>query len=486
MLVVVCPSCKAKYKLAEGTKGKKANCKCGHSFVVKTQANDEERFPADSCPNCSQPVLASWATCPYCTLNLNAGNSANTRGSIAPSHSKSIETGEGTILQVSVGNGQTAPNNLPASHAGRPEAGPLLSVGSDSVVKAHIDASTKVTHDNSTTVHGSYVENQTFVHVGSIVQKLTVSFSSEDASQIEHSLPDDVPSLIAIVSHTCRWLIRNDLVRAKQHVAGGATRTLSADHAKHVAKARKLFSPGKSQYEETEYLIAQRHELCDRAISRIHEIANMTGDRSVLADIDALDNCVIAVKNSHKDILWLDSLKSGDPRLRYLRYVLVVACFPLSLIWLLYRLFRHSKVHNLQEALVEELPAIDSDLTRLVDRYEHRITIINILCAVACADGSLDTVEASTLRSAMATFDFDPSDRILVDCMNAWRGYIAQRTTAGMVEQALTSIRVLAGTEDGRRVWNAALAIAESQGGIKAAESTLLRRLRDTLEIHTN
>jgi tellurite resistance protein len=430
-----------------------------------------------------------------------------------------VTAGNDSIVKATIDAGVTYPAGRAVDENARHVAGrdaPVMAIGDNAIVKAHVDARSQVFNDQSTTVHGQYVGQQTFVHVGSIVQKMTVSFSSDAVGEIEKSLPDDLASLMAIVANTCRWLIRNDMVRAKQHVAGGVLKVVSNEHDKHRKHRANLFAKllrKKSSYDLAEEAISQRHELCDRAIGRIHEIANSTGDQSVLADVEELDDCVIEVKQSHRDIVWLDRVKGnwdgkfglwtpwiygGIPLLSFLEHgvnkmnradafgiaVGFGGFIATALACTLLTMRKSWRISGTQEALVEDLPGLETKLSRLVSRYEFRVPVINLLCAVACVDGAIQAMEATALRAAMVELDYSPTDRILRDIMASWRTYLAQGTAVSMLDSVLLGIEPLAGTEEGRRVWNAALSIAESNGGIDAREGAFLRRLKEALEIH--
>lgn len=416
-----------------------------------------------------------------------------------------VHAGDNSVVKATINRPTTvigaAGNVQPTQSAANV---PMIHVGADSVVKAEIDASTHHHTHHSKTVHGQYIENQTLVHVGAIVQQMTVSFSSESASEIERSLPGDPSSLISILAETYRFLIRNDTLRLRQHVKGGIWKNLSSTQIDTTlfTKLGKFFNGTKTDYEKAEQQIESRHALCLNITTKLHGIAATTGDKTLAGDIESIDECVLSVTQVHDKIKWLDKIKdkkkgpwpSGSPAwfipvfvLLEFAFLLIFASIPLGIIvggvgiivggvpiW---------RIRSLQSSLGHDLARADSRLAQLVLRHEYKSPIINLLCAVATADGQLTSDEARNVRTAIAKLGYSVSDTILTDCLAAWRLYAQQNTVATNTEAVLKDIGPLSRTESGKRVFQAAVAVAKSDELMTPQEKTLLRSVKTVLDI---
>ncbi len=485
MFVSDCPHCGKKYQLDDDRAGSTVTCKCGKSFSVAIAEGNLVSANEQLCHNCSEPVLPNWKACPACGAKfLTATSAASHTSPSASPKAADIQAGDNSVVNARINRSTTVTtterNALKHQSASNT---PMISVGSESVVKAEIDASTKIHNDHSRTIHGQYVESQTLVHVGPIVQKMTVSFSSEVASDIERSLPDDPSSLISILAQTNRFLIRNDTLRAKQHVSGGLWKSLSADlekHAKHQANPLnllgKFLNGSLTDYEKSEQLIATRHALCLTIANKLHEIAATTGDNSLTRDIEAIDECVLSVKRIHDSIQWLDRVKVEKVWIGDIAMCVFVIGIPLVL-------KKISKIRSLHATLIDDLTSVDDRLSQLVMRHQYKIPIINLLCAVATADGQLSSDEARSVRSAIGKLDYSASDSILRDCLNAWKNYARQNTLSDNIDAVLKNIEPLVRTTEGKRVYEAAVSVANSDNQIGHQEESLLRTLKEILDV---
>ena len=475
MISFDCLQCGKGYQVEDQRAGQQARCECGGILKVPTPSQRSvATIIAESavCPNCQEPVLPNWKACPSCATQLASTPAVN-----APSPASEIQAGDNSVVNAVINKPVTM--NNPRSTAPPTAVAPMINVGAESVVSANIDASTNIHNDHSRTIHGQYVESQTFVHVGPIVQKMTVSFSSEVASDIERSLPDDPSSLIAILAETNRFLIRNDTIRFRQHVAGGLWKNLAAKDGLFDSDLgrRKRAS---AEYNAMERLIDGRRDLCLQITNKLHGIAANTGDQTLACDIEALDECVLSVKQAHDNIKWLDKRKQGDWWILIIILCMGVIFSPLAIPLGIYV---SRRILSLQGSLGHDLARADSRLARLVFRHQYKSQIMNLLCAVATADGHLTSDEARSVRSAIAKLEYSASDSILNDCLNAWRYYARQNTVAANIDAVLRDIEPLARTDDAKRIYQAAVSVAKSDDQLHSDESKLLRTLREILDI---
>lgn len=198
-----CPECGKKYALRNGMAGKKVKCKCGACFRISSPAPAQpepplprrsclhcqqevlpgwracpacgQRLPvvdpplaADHCPHCQQEVMPDWKACPACGQRLPVIGpplAADQLGSPQP-NTTAIRTGDNSIVNELSNTrlGADLPHVIPASPA--PPVQPLITTGSESVVKAEIDASYNVSAAGDVVQHKEVhtTHHETHVH----------------------------------------------------------------------------------------------------------------------------------------------------------------------------------------------------------------------------------------------------------------------------------------------------------------------------------
>lgn len=177
---------------------------------------------------------------------------------------------------------------------------PAMNMGNDNVVKAEIDASTKIHNDNSLKVKGNFVAQQTVINQtntsGAELVRLIGSFFERgygSKKQIEdqlESMPDNLIELIQTLSELCRFITREiDKIYTGK-------KPLSKKNPTGV------LSFGKNNNDP----IFDQIEFAQKILDKIHKVAFDSKDQNLTDAVSKLDQIVSRFPehiqiNSYKD-----------------------------------------------------------------------------------------------------------------------------------------------------------------------------------------
>ena len=319
MSLMQCPHCAKQYSINEQQAGLTAQCSCGKQFKIPGPALAPTPAPAvvsanpSTCPGCQQPILAAWKACPACGTRLGAAAVPTPLPPPVPSGAPLVQAGENSVVKANIN--QPVHMNVPGgSPTVRPAGvGPMIQAGDNAVIKAEVNASTNIHNDRSVNVQGQYIANQTIVNessVGTIVRMLVGAFTDNSAAEIEKSLPTDPGELYSILAQTLAHQVRQEKLivrRLQQGFFSSGQQGVSTSPWAQMKKDRQA-------KKET----VQRHELCQKILSKLHDHGYRSGDRQLLSDIDRLDACMMTS----------EFIRKKNESIPVIRTLLMVGCAP--------------------------------------------------------------------------------------------------------------------------------------------------------------
>ena len=239
--------------------------------------------PQNECRQCREPILPAWKACPACGVLVSPEEPTQPH----------LKTGANSVVNANIRQVPTV--GAPVT---RHAASPLVQTGSDSVVKATIDAS------NNLHQHGQFVKNQTVVHdqsntvihessIGSLIRMMTSGFSNERANEIESqiaSLPDDPAELFPVLAQTLRHLLREAKRAFKQEKRLFAGASAPGNFAEALKDAKAQVT-GLSKENRKQL------DLCKQILDKLHDVGHASNDSHLISDIDRLDDCLIETES---------------------------------------------------------------------------------------------------------------------------------------------------------------------------------------------